>query len=98
MVQKLKVIRGSGNVFIDLGFDNIEAKNLQLRSDLMIRIEQACRQSGKTGAAIAKMLRLSQPRLKALRTGRLSQFSLDALVNIASRAGLNVRLVIKKAA
>ena len=44
------------------------------------------------------LLCLTQPRLNALLKGRLSQFSLDALVKIASRAGLNVRLVIKKAA
>jgi predicted XRE-type DNA-binding protein len=30
--------------------------------------------------------------------GKIGQFSLDALVNIANRAGLNVRLVIRKAA
>jgi len=28
--------------------------------------------------------------------GRLSQFSLDALVNIASNAGLNVRMVVRR--
>ena len=33
-----------------------------------------------------------------LRRIRIGLFSLDALVNIASRAGLNVRLVVKKAA
>jgi predicted XRE-type DNA-binding protein len=42
--------------------------------------------------------RLTQPRLNALLKGRIDLFSLDALVNIANRAGLNVRLVIRKAA
>jgi predicted XRE-type DNA-binding protein len=85
-------------VFLDLGFDSAEADTLKLRSELMRRIDAHFRQSGMTAAAMAKTLGLTLPRFKALLTGGLSQFSLDALVIIASRAGLNVRLVIKKAA
>lgn len=98
MSEKLKITRGSGNIFIDLGFNKIEAENLRLRSELMSRIVDFYRKSGVTQTAAAKALGLTQPRLNALLKGRLSLFSLDALVNIASRAGLNVRLVIKKAA
>ena len=63
-----------------------------------MRVEEFYRKSGMTQAAAAKALGLTQPRLNALLKGKIGQFSLDALVNIASRAGLNVRLVIKKAA
>jgi predicted XRE-type DNA-binding protein len=98
MTEKLKYVRGSDNIFIDLGFDKVEAENLKMRSDLMIRIVEFHRKSGMTQAAAAKALGLTQPRLNALLKGKIGQFSLDALVNIASRAGLNVRLVVKKAA
>ena len=98
MTEKLKQIRGSDNIFIDLGFDKVEAENLKLRSGLMIRIVQFYRKSGMTQAAAARTLGLTQPRLNALLKGKIGQFSLDALVNIASRAGMNVRLVVKKAA
>lgn len=98
MAEKLKYVRGSGNVFLDLGFDKAEAENLKMRADLMIRITQFYEKSGLTQAAAAKALGLTQPRLNALLKGKIGQFSLDALVNIASRAGMNVRLVIKKAA
>jgi predicted XRE-type DNA-binding protein len=98
MAEKLKYVRGSGNVFLDLGFDKPEAENLKLRSELMMRVEEFYRKSEMTQAAAAKALGLTQPRLNALLKGKIGQFSLDALVNIASRAGLNVRLVIKKAA
>ncbi len=98
MSEKIRVTRGSGNIFIDLGFDKLEAENLRLRSELMFRIEQFYRKSGMTQAAAAKLLGLTQPRLNSLLKGRLSLFSLDALVNVAKRAGLSVRLVIKKAA
>jgi predicted XRE-type DNA-binding protein len=98
MSEKMKIARSSGNVFIDLGFDKAEAENLKLRSELMRRIDGYFRESRLTQAAAAKALGLTQPRFNALLKGRLSQFSLDALVNIATRAGLNVRLVVKKAA
>ena len=97
MAEKLKYVRGSGNIFADLGFDKAEAENLKLRSDLMIRIVEFYQKSGMTQAA-AKALGITQPRLNALLKGKIALFSLDALVNIASRAGLNVRLVVKKAA
>jgi len=95
---KLRIVRGSGNVFADLGFDRVEAQNLKVRSELMMRIDASCRKSGMTQAEAARVLGITQPRLDALLKGKISQFSIDALVNIASRAGLNVRLVVKKAA
>lgn len=98
MSERLKMVRGSGNVFLDLGFDKAEAENLKLRSTLMMRIDDYFRTSGLTQAEAAKALGLTQPRLNALLKGRIHLFSLDALVNVASRAGLSVRLVIKKAA
>ena len=98
MVQKLKRIRGSDNIFEDLGFPPGEAANLKMRSDLMLGIETFYRRSGLTQAQAAKRLGITQPRLNALLKSRIDQFSLDALVNIAGRAGLDVRLVVKKAA
>jgi predicted XRE-type DNA-binding protein len=98
MSSRIKITRGSGNVFRDLGFGKAEAENLRLRSELMMRIDAFHRESGLTQGECAKLLGLTQPRLNALLKGKLSQFSLDALVNIASRAGLNVRLVVRKAA
>ena len=97
-VRQLKRTRGSGNVFRDLGYGKVEAEHLKLRSELMIRIEQHFRASGMTQAEAAKVLGVTQPRLNAVLKGRIDLFSLDALVNMASRAGLQVRLVVKNAA
>ena len=98
MTGKLKYVRGSENIFVDLGFDKAEAENLKLRFELLMKIDDFYRRSGMTQAAAAKALGLTQPRLNALLKGKIGQFSLDALVNIASRAGMNVQLVVKKAA
>ena len=98
MSEKTRITRGSGNVFLDLGFSKAEAENLRLRAELMRRIDAYFRESGMTQAEAARLLGLTQPRLNALLKGKIGLFSLDALVNVASRAGLNVRLVVKKAA
>ncbi len=98
MTEKLKRTRCSGNVFKDLGFSREEAENLRLRSELMMRIEDFYRKSGLTQSEAAKRLGLTQPRLNLLLKGRIDLFSLDALVLIATRAGMSIRLAVKKAA
>ena len=98
MNERLKVRRGSGNVFRDLGFGERESQNLLLRSELTLWIEDFVKRSGLTQLAAAKQLRLTQPRLNALLKGKIELFSLDALVNIATYAGLRVELKIRKVA
>ena len=46
--------KGSGNVFIDLGFDPAEAKVMALRAEAMIRIEQHLKAQGWTQVEAAK--------------------------------------------
>ena len=86
--------RSSGNVFRDLGLREPEARNLALRSEILIRIEEFVERSGLTQARAAARLGLTQPRLNALLKGKIDQFSLDALVNAATRAGLQVDLLV----
>ena len=98
LTERLKMRRGSGNVFRDLGFGELESQHLLLRAELALRIEEYVKRSKLTQVAAAKQLQLTQPRLNALLKGRIELFSLDALVNIASHAGLRVELRIRKAA
>jgi predicted XRE-type DNA-binding protein len=96
--KRLKIERGSGNVYLDIGFSPEEAQNLHLRSALLMRIKDGHQKSGATTAATAKVLGLTTPRFNALLKGKINLFSLDALVNIAVRAGLRIELRVKKAA
>ena len=98
MGQRVRIRRGSGNVFRDLDFGEKESRSLLFRSELIIWIEDFVRRSELTQAAAAKRLQLTQPRLNALLKGKMELFSLDALVDIATRAGFRVELKIKKAA
>ena len=51
-----------------------------------------------TQAEAARRLGITQPRLNDLLRGRITNFSLDALINLAGQAGLKVRLEIAEAA
>ena len=98
MTGRVKITRGSGNVFRDLGFSADEAQNLYLRSQLMTRIEQFVERSGMTQTAAARALGVTQPRLNDLVRGKIDKFSLDALVNMLAHAGMRVEMRVKKAA
>ncbi len=75
-----------------------EAANMRLRSELMIAIREAVAGWGVTQAAAARRLEVTQPRLNDLLRGRINNFSIDALVLLAARAGLEVRVQIERAA
>ena len=96
MSTKLKMTRGSGNVFQDLGFSPHEAGNLILRAQLMSRVRDAAK--GVTQREAAKIFGITQPRLNDVMRGRVDKFSLDALVKMLSNAGMQVELRVKKVA
>jgi predicted XRE-type DNA-binding protein len=75
-----------------------EAANLTVRSDLMMKIEEIVKESGWTQAEAAKRCGVTQPRINDLLRGRISRFSLDALVNIASALGRKVTISLGDAA
>ena len=85
-------IKGSGNVFLDLGFDSAEARIMALRAEVMIRLEQQLKAKGWTQAEAAKHLGITQPRVSRLVKGRWQDFSLDMLLTLATRAGLDPQL------
>jgi CRP/FNR family cyclic AMP-dependent transcriptional regulator len=58
----------------------------------MDRIVESAAASRLTQAEFAARVGVTQPRLNALLRGRTEQFSLDALVNLATRSGLDVEL------
>ncbi len=90
----VRVTRGSGNVFIDLGFDPAEAKVMALRAEVMIRIEQRLKSQGWTQLEAAKRLGITQPRVSKLVKGVWQDFSLDMLLTLAERAGLRPQLTL----
>ncbi len=62
---------------------------------MMIRIERHVRQSGLTQQAAAHLLGITQPRFNQLLKRKIELFSLDALVNMLTKAGMRVELCVR---
>jgi predicted XRE-type DNA-binding protein len=85
------------NVWDALSDSPEEAANLTMRSDLMIQITGIIEKNGWTQTEAAKRCGVSQPRINDLLRGRISRFSLDALVNIAAALGQKVKVQLEAA-
>jgi predicted XRE-type DNA-binding protein len=90
-----RVIPGSGNVFVDLGFDDAEARVMALRVQLMMQLRARLHEKGYTQVEAAKRLGVTQPRVSALLKGTWKDFSMDMLLTLASRAGLKPELRLR---
>ena len=69
-----------------------QAANLRARAELMHNIGAHLKKHGWTQAEAASRCGVTQPRINDLLRGRMSRFSLDALVNIATALGCRVRV------
>ncbi len=96
----MKIIKSTGNVFRDLGFDKEEAANLLIRSKLMVEIKKFIERKKLTQAGAAKLFDVTQPRMSDLKRGKIELFSVDSLIAMLSRAGMkvDVRVTKKRAA
>ena len=93
-----KVIKSSGNVFVDLGFEGPEAENLRLRSELMIELKRIIHGRRLTQNQAAELLGIQQSRVSDLVRGKIDRFSIDTLVKLLGRAGRCVEMKIKRQA
>jgi predicted XRE-type DNA-binding protein len=75
-----------------------EAASMKARAEMMIAIREIVAAWGVTQAAAAKKLGLTQPRMNDLLRGRINKFSLDTLMDLATRAGLAVRVEVVRPA
>ena len=74
-----------------------EAANLRARAELMQQIAAIVAENGWTQVEAAKNCGVTQPRINDLLRGRVSRFSLDALVNIATAIGRRVHVELEAA-
>lgn len=93
--KEFTMIKGSGNVFADLGFSPAESHNLLLRSRMLTALSDHIEKQGWTQAEAAKRLKVSQPRISDLVRGKIGRSSMDTLVNMLTDAGLAVDVRIR---
>ena len=91
----LPTIESFTNVWDAIADTPEEAANLRLRSELMDKITALIEGKGWTQAEAAARCGVTQPRISDLLRGRMSRFSLDALVNIAAALGQRVHVELE---
>ena len=86
------------NVFDALADTPAEAANLKARAEILSAVARRVRSWNLSQEAAAARLGVTRPRLNDLLRGKLGKFSLDALVNLATAAGLRLEIRIDEAA
>ena len=74
--------------------DPIMAENMKLRSTLLMAITKNINSRDINQSEAAGLLEITQPRVSALLKGKIQDFRLDTLVNLAHRLGLHIDLKI----
>lgn len=86
------------DVFDALSDTPAEAANMKARADVLAVLITQVKSWGLPQEAAAARLGITRPRLNDLLRGKLGKFSLDALVNLATAAGLTLEIRAEVAA
>ncbi|STX44518.1 Uncharacterized conserved small protein [Legionella donaldsonii] len=73
-----------------------ESANMQAKAELMRQIVAIIKKNGWKQVEAAQDCGITQPRLNDMLLGRISRFSLDALVNIAAAIGQRVHIELEE--
>ena len=93
--EDIPITVGSKNVFADIGVPNPE--EALLKAQLAFQINEVLRRRGVTQVVAAARLGIDQPKVSALRAGRLRGFSVDRLIRFLTLLGNDVEIVVQPA-
>jgi predicted XRE-type DNA-binding protein len=71
---------------------------MKLRSVLMIALKDRIARTWMSQAEAARLFGVTQPRVSDLMRGKINLFALDALVSMATAAGLRIEMQVVEAA
>ena len=89
---RVQITRGSGNMFLDLGFPPHEAAVMQLRCEIAEALRKWIDREELTQIQAAKRLGVVQPRISEIVRNKVDKLSLDYLVGLCAKAGVSVRV------
>lgn len=71
-----------------------EAETLQIRTDLMLALQQAIQQRAWTPEQAAKALKQTLPRMQNLMNGEASRFTTEQLIQLLALIGRHVQISV----
>lgn len=91
--KDLRVTRGSGNVFADLGLPHPEER--LAKAQLAHAIARVIAQRELTQREAASLMGIDQPKVSHVLRGRLADFSTERLLGFLTGLGRDVEIVVK---
>ena len=88
------IVRGTGNVFADLGYPDADERQTKLR--LAYAINEIIASLSLTQAEAATRLALGQPKVSALAHYKLEGFSVERLMTLLTALDRDIEIKIKK--
>lgn len=88
--EKLEITKSEGNVFADIGIPN-SAEHLA-KIELVHHINKII--AGKKQKDAALLLEIDQPKISALKKGKVSGFSFDRLLGFLNKLNQDVEIII----
>lgn len=79
----------NGSILEDMADDPADAMQLRLKSKLMNAIIDHIDQAGLTQSAAAELMQVQRTRVNDVCNGRIDKMTIDALVAMAARLGLD---------
>jgi predicted XRE-type DNA-binding protein len=87
------IIRGTGNVFADLGYQ--DASERQVKTRLALAVNELLKARKLKQREIATVLGVPQPKVSALKNYRLDQFSVERLMEFLTALNQDVEIMIR---
>ena len=91
----MHVTKGSDNVFEDIGFEAEEAANLKVRTDLILDLRRVIEDHGWTQEQATSFFGETQSCISSLMKGELGCFSVDTLITMLTRAGMQITVSVE---
>ena len=91
----MKLIKSTGSVWDDIAEDTGEAMQLKIQSSLLAALKKYASEVSSKELA-AKELKLSSGRLEDIAEASINTYSIDDLVAMAERVGVNTLKIIEK--
>ncbi len=80
---------------VETPLETLTCQNLKVRADLMLDLRKFIDERGWTQKEAADFFGETQPRISNLMNGEISRFSVDKLINMLARAGMEITLHVK---
>lgn len=92
MSERVKFVRGSGNVFADIGLPNPEEH--LLKAELVSKLDDIIRGKKLTQTAAGRMLGVGQPDLSKILRGHFQDVSVERLLRFLAALDQKVEIVV----